>query len=498
MVGSPDWKRLGGKTRTLHLDGRIPVDAVSNPERQAVVRDWIDRAATDIGVSEAVRDALTGIVFEIRQGYHKDSKRQNADIANAATAYVNTFLPCISVLSNQIDNDIRSRYRTEKWVVLTGTVGADNDLSSVYDFMRKIVGYDLAAFFERNSEALRAELDHILRVGVGQDMTALTGLKQRADYTHKHNRLSGRHGWLRLTPAYSVKVVEEILACYPDTKRVLDPFCGSGTTALCAARRGLPSATTDINPFLIWLTKVKTKSYSTSEITEAHDSMESMLKGLGRDFEPVTPPPIYRIDWWSEQNLTFLCVLKGAIDQSDISQVTRDLLNLAFCRTLIKLSNAAFNHQSMSFIGENAELDLVVDGAAVFRADFSHVLDGCTEKIHTSTEVVLQDARTLKTNDLGRFDLVVTSPPYANRMSYIRELRPYMYWLGFLHDAREAGELDWQAIGGTWGVATSRLNDWSASENYKNKHLSLVVKTISQAHNSADCQRAGQLCSQIS
>ena len=154
----------GGKTRTLHLDGRIPVDAVSNPERQAVVRDWIDRAATDIGVSEAVRDALTGIVFEIRQGYKsKDSKRQNADIANAATAYVNTFLPCISVLSNQIDNDIRSRYRTEKWVVLTGTVGADNDLSSVYDFMRKIVGYDLAAFFERNSEALRAELDHILR-----------------------------------------------------------------------------------------------------------------------------------------------------------------------------------------------------------------------------------------------------------------------------------------------------------------------------------------------
>ena len=135
----------------------------------------------------------------------------------------------------------------------------------------------------------------------------------------------------------------------------------------------------------------------------------------------------------------------------------------------------------MSFKGENAELDLVVDGAAVFRADFSHVLDGCTEKIHTSTEVVLQDARTLKTNDLGRFDLVVTSPPYANRMSYIRELRPYMYWLGFLHDAREAGELDWQAIGGTWGVATSRLNDWSASENYKNKHLSLVVKTISQA-----------------
>jgi hypothetical protein len=45
-------------------------------------------------------------------------------------------------------------------------------------------------------------------------------------------------------------------------------------------------------------------------------------------------------------------------------------------------------------------------------------------------------------------------------MSYIRELRPYMYWLGYLDKAREAGELDWQAIGGTWGIATSRLKTW--------------------------------------
>jgi hypothetical protein len=49
-------------------------------------------------------------------------------------------------------------------------------------------------------------------------------------------------------------------------------------------------------------------------------------------------------------------------------------------------------------------------------------------------------------------------------MSYIRELRPYMYWLRFLTNAREAGELDWLAIGGTWGIATSRLNEWQPGE----------------------------------
>jgi hypothetical protein len=35
-----------------------------------------------------------------------------------------------------------------------------------------------------------------------------------------------------------------------------------------------------------------------------------------------------------------------------------------------------------------------------------------------------------------------------------------MYWLGYLSERRDAGELDWQAIGGTWGAATSRLSRW--------------------------------------
>ena len=39
-----------------------------------------------------------------------------------------------------------------------------------------------------------------------------------------------------------------------------------------------------------------------------------------------------------------------------------------------------------------------------------------------------------------------------------------MYWTKFLDKASEAGELDWKAIGGTWGIATSRLKDWAPSE----------------------------------
>lgn len=50
-------------------------------------------------------------------------------------------------------------------------------------------------------------------------------ITQNAQYTFKYNSSLGRHGWLRLTPAYSVRLVEEILAELDYTPRcVMEPF----------------------------------------------------------------------------------------------------------------------------------------------------------------------------------------------------------------------------------------------------------------------------------
>ena len=45
---------------------------------------------------------------------------------------------------------------------MTGFVGATDSRLSTYDFMRDVVGYDLAAFFERNSLTIRKEIDATL------------------------------------------------------------------------------------------------------------------------------------------------------------------------------------------------------------------------------------------------------------------------------------------------------------------------------------------------
>ena len=74
--------------------------------------------------------------------------------------------------------------------------------------------------------------------------------KQRPDFTHKYNRSSGRHGWLRLTPAYSVKLVDQILNENNDKDSILDPFSGTATTPLCASYYGINATAIEINPDL--------------------------------------------------------------------------------------------------------------------------------------------------------------------------------------------------------------------------------------------------------
>jgi hypothetical protein len=313
-------------------------------------------------------------------------------------------------------------------------------------------------------------------------------LRQRADYTYKFNAKTGRHGWLRLTPAYSLKIVEELIVNHGQARRIFDPFCGTGTTVLSAAYHGHQGVTTDINPFLVWLAQAKIAHYSPKQIAATREACASVLKLVKHQkIEPVSAPPIHNIErWWSPKALNFLRFLCAAIPVVTMeNSAEHTLLLIAFCRSLIDLSNVAFNHQSMSFKDDSQlNIGFDVDIACVFSENVHFVLSGASENPIGECHVIFGDSRNPIEIVEGLFDLVVTSPPYANRMSYIRELRPYMYWLGFLVNGRDAGELDWTAIGGTWGIATSRLADWKRpTDCFDSIHLSKALDQIAHADN---------------
>jgi D12 class N6 adenine-specific DNA methyltransferase len=313
-------------------------------------------------------------------------------------------------------------------------------------------------------------------------------LSQSAELTFKHNRQQGRHGWLRLTPAYSVRLVEQILQQSDENAAVVfDPFSGTGTTALCAAYRGKTGVATDINPFLIWLANAKARPYDAAAIAAFQHAAQLAAQSATSAASPLSErPALSNIErWWRPAALTFLLRLKAAIDTHEAGDAT--LLKVAFCRTMLQLSNAAFNHQSMSFRapGMAAAVDETDALAGQFLADVRHIVEAATDDPPGTAEYILCNAResvAALAKWRNRVDLLITSPPYPNRMSYIRELRPYMYWLQFLSTARQAGELDWEAIGGTWGVATSRLADWAPRAGFAPPGLAATLKKIRAAH----------------
>ncbi|UPK75540.1 site-specific DNA-methyltransferase [Nocardioidaceae bacterium SCSIO 66511] len=285
--------------------------------------------------------------------------------------------------------------------------------------------------------------------------------------TFRANMGVGRHGWLRLTPAYGVRLVRDRISQMPSGSVITDPFSGTGTTPLAAAELGHVGQSVDINPFLVWLGNVKATNYTEDVLLAVSEAAKSIVDAARthKEGSDLWQPRLFKIEkWWSAGALHALKALRYELDLFE-GQV-RDLLEIGFCRSLISCSNAAFNHQSMSFKAESGD-DVLFDMNDAERAleaygtEMASVIESGRFDLAGSATVALGDSRTvLKT--LAPADLVLTSPPYVNRMSYIRELRPYMYWMRYLDEASDAGDLDWQTIGGTWGTATSKLNSWTA------------------------------------
>jgi len=275
-----------------------------------------------------------------------------------------------------------------------------------------------------------------------------------------------------LTPAYSIKIVHQILQDLSADLSVLDPFSGTATTTLCAVERGHKALSVEINPFLVWFGKAKVRQYCLHALESAKRIGQTIERTVqARQVEPAPTPPIANVErWWDADHLDYLRLTRAAIEaQSDKETPVRDLLDIAFCRSVIGLSNAAFNHQSVSFKDTgrrkpSSQLSLwdcqEPDGDGRFARDLDFILETARKNPPHSGRVVFGDSRNIAGFVEDQYDILITSPPYPNRMSYIRELRPYMYWLRYLTEARQAGELDWEAIGGTWGIATSRLSDW--------------------------------------
>lgn len=253
--------------------------------------------------------------------------------------------------------------------------------------------------------------------------------------------------------------------------------------ALCAAYRGHLAVTAEINPFLVWFSHTKTDCYSPRSIAGLTQDGFALLDDVRSERRPkASIPCMHNIErWWNSAALDFLRALKGAIDSRfDKGTKPHSLLLVAFCRVLIRLSDAAFDHQSMLFKPDHqAAFDFGMDLNEIFLSELHFVLAGAEQNPTGAVHVLRTDARRLSRTATGPVDCVITSPPYVNRMSYIRELRPYMYWLGHLANGRDAGEMDLGGKRRHLGRGDESAEDWTVpADGFQSERLRKAAEKI--------------------
>ncbi len=299
------------------------------------------------------------------------------------------------------------------------------------------------------------------------------------------------HRWYRLTPSFSPRLAVDIAREFRlgTEDFVLDPFSGVGTVPLCMKYLGVPSCSVEINPYLHFVGTVKTRTYSDLEaVTDVfHRFVNTAKKQLSElpnggkaetwltEHEALVPRLHNIHRWWSPGNLMQLVCLRKLLLEDSTETAYHDLLKMGLLAILIPVSNAKHNHVSLTFTEKPLE---TVDVGASMQQKYAEML----EDLHAVAKTPCAEAVVYRGNSKhlteclpipSGVSAVITSPPYPNRFSYARETRPHLFFFEFVQDAEAVGQLETDAIGGTWGKATSVL---AAGIVPKNKTVASLLK----------------------
>lgn len=222
---------------------------------------------------------------------------------------------------------------------------------------------------------------------------------------------------------------------------VLDPFGGSGTTALEAVKLGRKAISIDANPLSALIGRVKTARLEpeTLKALNAHHSvLLTHLEGghlspssLINNYSSHAPKIVNQEKWFADTAYAELCLIKAYINELD--STSQDIALVALSRIVIK---ASFQDSETRYKSVPREVPMGETLSRYLR-EFTAVIKS-VEKNEAATryglsQFLCDDIRLISKEKLpdGIADLVVTSPPYGNATDYHLYHRFRLLWLGF-------------------------------------------------------------------
>lgn len=251
------------------------------------------------------------------------------------------------------------------------------------------------------------------------------------------NKVKPIHRWYSYLEGYSSCLVEDILDSLGDAniQTIYDPFCGSGTTPLVAAMRGIKPYYSETNPFMQGVVDAKINSvHRVAKAPEKIDMLRSFLHSipsLSYQASLVSPEWDGFEKFFHKEQLEFVLLLKNEIEKVE-DKDCRSLCMLALS-SIIVTSSKMIRRGDLRFAKglEKKEQDKDVIGN--FCTKLTSIIDDiehCASDIAFDAELLSEDARDLTVEDF--FDCVITSPPYLNGTNYIRNTKLELKLNGYL------------------------------------------------------------------
>jgi DNA methylase len=254
-------------------------------------------------------------------------------------------------------------------------------------------------------------------------------------------------GWRKFKEAFAPELVERaVRESLIPVHHVVDPFGGSGTTALAAQFLGIRSTTIEVNPFLADLIETKIAEYDHSAVIRSFAGV--MAKASGKSLKLKTPfpgAPHTFVEPGEKDRYIFsrevaerICAFRAAINE--VRNVnTRRLFRVLLGSSAVSASNILISGKGRRYRRNWAERPR--HPGIVDEAFESNVLAALYDlRRHESRpcrqyRILRGDARNLIKN-VRQIELSVFSPPYPNSFDYTDVYNVELWVVGYLSDSK--------------------------------------------------------------
>lgn len=312
-----------------------------------------------------------------------------------------------------------------------------------------------------------AELDQSLTLRDRPDLRSLVNSSDAAGIAVQR--------WFPYREGYSPSLVGALDV----GSRILDPFCGCGSTMLGAARLGRQSLGIDINPLATFAANVKFAPLTRGQVARVRSFAEAFR--LQVDLHERWPLPALRITRkvFEPAILDALLRLRTAVEHAaNGDERIRDFLLLAWIAILEDVGSYFKEGNGIKYRNrKRLKTGYVRRPEGVWQRErfganrhefvyrrFEKQLTLMLSDVGTWAEGSWSEQRVVQGNALEleelvkaeRFDSVLFSPPYANRFDYFESMKVELWFGGFVRSYDDAIRLRKASLRSHLGADLSR------------------------------------------